>query len=77
MSIDKSLSVKGKLARTHNVLRRMERVKVLQKEDRWKSGDSVFGLPKVKVLRVKKKAKAEKEAPKEAAAPAAPATPSA
>ncbi len=61
MSIDKSLITKGKLARHRNVLTRAERIKVLINENLWKDGRSVFGLPKVKTLKVRKKAKAEKE----------------
>lgn len=61
MSIDKSLITKGKLARHRNVLTRAERIKVLTNENLWKDGRSVFGLPKVKTLKVRKKAKAEKE----------------
>lgn len=68
MSIDKSLVTTGRLGRARNVLRRAERVKSLETDGRWKEGDSVFGLPKVKCVRVKKRSKAEKGPPKEAAA---------
>lgn len=68
MTIDKSLAIKGKLARARSILSRVERVKLLEAKGEWKSGDSVFGLPKVKVAKVRKRPKAEKEAPKEAAA---------
>ncbi len=61
MSIDKSLITKGKLTRHRNVLTRPERIKVLTNENLWKDGRSVFGLPKVKTLKVRKKAKVEKE----------------
>ncbi len=72
MSIDKSLRRKNQLARSRNVLTRAERIKVLQDEERWPDGRSPYGLPKVRVLKVSKKAKAK---PKEeaAAAGAAPA----
>lgn len=69
MSIDKSLITKGKLTRHRNVLTRAERIEVLTNEDLWKDGRSVFGLPKVKTLKVRKKAKVEKEKTEEAAAP--------
>ncbi len=65
MSIDKSLVVKGRLGRSRNVYRRAERIKILETEGRWADGESVFGLPKVKSVRIKKKPKVEKEAPKE------------
>jgi small basic protein (TIGR04137 family) len=55
MSIDKSLVVKGKLTGKRSVLSRAERLKLLKEEGRWKEGGSVFGLPKVKVLKVSKK----------------------
>ncbi len=67
MSIDKSLITKGKLARHRNVLTRTERIKFLINENLWKDGRSVFGLPKVKTLKVRKKAKAEKEKTEEEA----------
>ncbi len=61
MSIDKSLVTKGKLARHRNVLTRAERIKFLINENLWEDGRSVFGLPKVKNLKMRKAAKAEKE----------------
>jgi small basic protein (TIGR04137 family) len=47
MSIDRSLKIKGALARHRNVLTRAERVGKLKEEERWQEEDSVFGLPKV------------------------------
>jgi hypothetical protein len=38
---------------------------MLEGEGRWSQEESVFGLPKVKSVRLKKKPKAEKAAPKE------------
>ncbi len=67
MGIDKSLITKGKLTRHRNVLTRTERIKVLINENLWKDGRSVFGLPKVKTLKVRKKAKVEKEKTEEEA----------
>jgi small basic protein (TIGR04137 family) len=63
MSIDKSLRRKNQLERARNVLTRAERIKVLQKEERWEDGRSPFGLPKVRVHRivVKKVKKAKEE----------------
>lgn len=74
MSIDKSLRRKNSLERARNVLNRAERIKVLQNEERWKDGQSPYGLPKVRVMKVAKKAKKaakEEEATAEGAAPAA------
>lgn len=75
MSINKSLKVQGKLVRPRNVLRRVERIKILKEDGRWNPTLSVFGIPKVKVVKVKQKGKSEKKAAKaeaEAAAEAAP-----
>jgi small basic protein (TIGR04137 family) len=67
MSIDKSLRRKNQLQRARNVLTRGERIKTLQKEERWQDGRSPFGLPKVRVIRVVvKKAKKAKEEEKPA-----------
>ena len=42
-----------------SVLKRYERVKSLKEKEKWKDEDSVYGLPKVKILRFKiKKEKA-------------------
>jgi len=79
MSIDKSLRRKNALQRARSVLTRDERIKTMQKEERWPADRSPFGLPKIKVVKVVvkkvKKAK-EEEKPAEgaegaAAAPAA------
>jgi small basic protein (TIGR04137 family) len=64
MSIHKSLVSKSSLSRHRSVLTRAERVAKLLDEGKWQEGESVFGLPKVKVRRVKtggkqKKAKAQ------------------
>ncbi len=61
MSIDQSLRRKNMLARSRNVLTRAERIKVLMSEERWQDGRSPFGLPKVRVLKIKAKPKAKKE----------------
>jgi small basic protein (TIGR04137 family) len=73
MSIDKSLRRKNQLARSRNVLTRGERIKVLQDDERWKDGQSPYGLVKVRVMKATKKAKKakEEETPAEGAAPAA------
>lgn len=61
MSIDKSLLTKGKLIRHRNVLTKPERIKFLADEGLWDEKKSVYGLPKVKTLKVKKKAKVAKK----------------
>ena len=80
MSIDKSLRMKGKLVRPRNVFTRIERIKILKDEGKWEPTTSVFGIPKVKSVKIKRKGKSEKKAANaEAAAPptAAAATPAA
>lgn len=66
MTIDKSLKVKAGAIKNRNVLTRAERITKLIEADRWKEGDKVLGLPKVRVVKIsmkkKKKAKAEEGA---------------
>jgi small basic protein (TIGR04137 family) len=72
MSIDKSLRRKNQLARARSVLTRGERIRALQNQDRWKEGQSPYGLPKVRVLKVgTKKTKKSREEKAEAKKPAA------
>jgi small basic protein (TIGR04137 family) len=78
MSMDKSLRVRAGMTRARSVLTRDERIQRLKDVERWKEGDSPFGLPKVRVYKLaikqkKKKAKEEGEEGAEgaAAAPAA------
>ena len=61
MSIDKSLVSKGKLVRHRSVLTRTERIQHLTDEGLWDETKSVYGLPKVKTIKVKKKVKVAKE----------------
>ena len=77
MTIDKSLRVKAGAIKNRNVLTRAERIAKLIETERWKEGDRVLGLPKVRVMKLalkkkKKAAKAEEGAEgAEAAVPAA------
>lgn len=73
MTIDKSLKVRRGMARARSVFTRAERLERLKAADRWKEGDEVLGLPKVRVpkLALKKKKKEKKEGEEGAAAPAA------
>ena len=65
MTIDKSLKVRRGGLGNRNVLTRFERIAKLEENERWSEGDSIFGLPKVRVQKValkkKKKVKAEEE----------------
>lgn len=56
-----SLRSKDKDKKHRSVLKRYERVKELKKKEKWKDGESVFGLQKLKI--VKFKLKKEKAAP--------------
>jgi small basic protein (TIGR04137 family) len=88
MSLDRSLKGKSTLERHRNVLRRAERVAVLEDNEKWtEATGSVFGMVKVahrKQAAAKKAPKAEAAAegataaaPGAAAAPAAGAAPAA
>ncbi len=48
MSIDKSLKKAGGLAKVRNVLKRAERLALLQEDERWTPVAGVFNLPKTK-----------------------------
>jgi len=82
VSVHPSLKVNKVGAKHRNVLKRYERLEKLEEEERWESGGSVYGLPKVKSqkMKVKKEAKTEDEEGKpaegEAAAPSAGTAPS-
>ena len=52
MTIDKSLKISSGSLQNRNVLTRVERLKQLAEEERWNNGDSPFGLPKVRVVKV-------------------------
>ena len=70
MTIDKSLKIRRGSMGNRNVLNRVERIAKLQETDRWVEGDSVLGLPKVRVekLTLKKKKKVKKDEETEEAA---------
>ncbi|MCS7168740.1 MAG: small basic protein [Gemmatales bacterium] len=61
MSLDKSLKRKGGITRMRNVLTRAERIQQLMREERWHEGMSPFGLPKVRVVRLKKSKRSARE----------------
>ena len=62
MTIDKSLKIKAGSVKTRNVLTRPERLAKLIETERWKEGDPVYGIPKVRVQKIslKKKKKVKK-----------------
>ncbi len=64
MTIDKSLKIRSGGIRSRSVLTRAERIATLASQDRFsEEGDSPFGLPKVRVLKLafKKKKKVKKD----------------
>lgn len=65
MTIDKSLKVKAGAIRSRNVLTRAERITKLLDTDRWKEGDPVLGLPKVRVQKISLKKKKKVKKPEE------------
>lgn len=73
MTMDKSLRIRRGLMRSRSVLTRAERLAQLTETERWKEGESPFGLPKVRVFKLtvkkKKKKKEEEEEGAEGAAP--------
>ncbi len=77
MSIHPSLKSSEKSKKQKSVLKRAERIKVMLEKGTWKEGNSVYGLPKIKILKIKMKkektAKAETTAASGAATAAAPA----
>ena len=66
MSVHPSLSSKGVGKGKRSVLKRFERIKDMLEKEKWKAGDSVFGLFKLKAVRWKTK-KTKKAADAEAA----------
>lgn len=73
MSQHPSLRSSGKDKQHRSVLKRYERIKTLKEKEKWKDEDSVYGLPKVKIVKfkVKKEKAAAAETAEGAAAPAA------
>jgi len=67
MSIHRSLVSAAALKRDRNVLTRAERVERLADVERWQEGDSVFGLAKVRVHKVRVGGKQKKAAKAEGA----------
>lgn len=71
MSQHPSLRSSDKDKKHRSVLKRYEKLKILKDKEKWKDGDSVFGLSKVKIVKFKiKKEKAAAAEGTEAAAAA-------
>jgi small basic protein (TIGR04137 family) len=75
MSIHPSLSTSEKDKKQRSVLKRSERIKTMLEKGLWKEGDKVYGLPKIKTIKIRiKKEKVEKAADATAADATAAAT---
>jgi len=69
MTMDRTLKMRGGLARTRSVLTRAERIAMLSDEGKFDpEQDSPLGLPKVRVRHSKAGMKSKKAAPAEEAA---------
>ncbi len=55
MTLHKSLKLGDTMKRARSVLTRAERLATLEDEGRWKEGESVFGLPKVRQYVMKRR----------------------
>jgi small basic protein (TIGR04137 family) len=63
MSMHPSLKFSEKESKQRSVMKRIERIKHMIEKNEWKEGDNIFGLPKIKSVRIKiKKEKVEKAA---------------
>ena len=76
MSLHPSLKTSRAGKKHRTVLKRYERLTALKEKGILKDDDSVFGMPKLKIIRIKIKKEVKEEKPKEgevtaAAAPAA------
>lgn len=61
MSIHPSLNISEKDKKQRSVLKRAERIRMMMEKGTWKEQDKVYGLPKIKTVRIKiKKEKVEK-----------------
>jgi len=68
MSRHRSLKIGAGLVRQRSVLSRKERLDALNSDGKWQAGQSIFGLPKVRVRIVKaRKAAAKKPGADQAA----------
>jgi small basic protein (TIGR04137 family) len=61
MSIHPSLNLSKKDKKQKSVLKRTERLRTMMEKGQWKEGDNVYGLPKIKTVRLKIKKEKTKE----------------
>jgi len=77
MSIHPSLTISEKDKKARSVLKRTERIRQMHEKGTWKEGDAVYGLPKIKSLKIKIKKEKVEKAVEATAATEAGATPAA
>lgn len=65
MSLHPSLKTSEKLAKKKSVLKKVDRIKWLINKKLWNESTSVFGLPKIKIVKIKVSKKEKKEEKKE------------
>lgn len=65
MTIDKSLKIKAGSVKNRNVLTRAERYQQLVKQGKWEEGNTVVGMPKVRVEKISLKKKKKVKTPDE------------
>ncbi len=65
MSIHPSFKRSSRSKRHRSVLKRFERLKTLFDKEEWEEGKSIFGLPKIKILKLKIKKEKAAEVPAE------------
>ena len=70
MSIHPSLSSSQSDRKHRSVLKRIERLRIMMEKGQWKEGDDIYGLPKIKTVRIKIKKEKAAEKPEAAAAEA-------
>jgi small basic protein (TIGR04137 family) len=70
MSIHPSLGAAAKGKQQKSVLKRSERIKHMMSKGTWKDDTKIFGLPKIKTIRIKIKKEKAAEKPAEEGAPA-------
>lgn len=71
MSIHPSLSSTAKGSKQRTVLKRTERIKYLMKKGSWTDASKVYGMPKIKMVRLKVKKEKAADKPEAEAATAA------
>lgn len=75
MSIHPSLRSSEKTKKAKSVLKRSERIRIMMERSQWKEESGVYGLPKIKTIKIKIKKEKAAEKTEAAAATAAGAPP--